>query len=273
MKYAVSVQALAEHGELHPHVIELFSEAGFECVSVDPRTILDLAPTPRKLLIDAIKKCDMDVALHGSFDVTIKDLKILAKLFGPRLLNVTFDPLLGWTSAGMLYNAERMCAYLAELDPIAKDCGFFYGVEDFPETPFAMKMYRDHLAPLLDSGRFGILIDIGHFNESKHKFGYFKGVSPEEHLAQLPLPLLELHLSDNNGMEDQHLPLGRGNIDFESLARGLKQIGFDGLVTIEIDLPRRGGVPVDEARNDIIESLLYWKSLEEADDSPARDRM
>jgi sugar phosphate isomerase/epimerase len=86
-------------------------------------------------------------------------------------------------------------------------------------------------------------------------------VSPEEHLAQLPLNLLELHLSDNNGIEDQHLPLGMGGIDFDSLARGVKRVGFDGLLTIEIEPRPSLGDSGAMAKRDIIESLSYWRAL------------
>lgn len=67
-----------------------------------------------------------------------------------------------------------------------------------------------------------------------HKYGYIDR-PPEEYFAALPLQLLEVHLSDNDGVEDQHLPLGRGNVDFKAVARGLRNINFDRFMTIEMN--------------------------------------
>lgn len=43
-----------------------------------------------------------------------------------------------------------------------------------------------------------------------------------------------LHISDNNGRADEHLPPGKGSVDFQWLVRNLKKIGFQGTVTFEI---------------------------------------
>ena len=261
MKHAVSLNGLAQLEELSPTLIKELSESGFEGVSISPRLMLNLTNSTRRNLSAAVADYGMGVALHGSFDTSIKDLIDLAKLIGPQLENITFDPVLGWTSAGLLYKIESMGPYLIELDHVAKAHGFLYGVEDFPETPFALKMYQENLSLLLESDRFGILIDIGHFNESVHNYGYYKGISPEEHFAQLPLRLLEVHLSDNNGKEDQHLPLGMGIIDFASVARGIRKIGFKGFSTIEIEPRKECKNSIADAKQDIIQSYLYWKDL------------
>jgi len=261
MQHAVSVGALARLGEPLPTLITEFAEAGFSALSMAPQLMLDLGESARRDVASLVAESGVAVVLHGSFDTSIQDLTELAELLEPRLANITFDPVLGWTSAGLLYKAERMTSYLRQLDLVAKTHGFSYGVEDFPETPFALKMYRDDLSPLLESDRFAILIDIGHFNESVHKYGYFTGVSPEEHFAHLPLRLLEVHLNDNGGSEDEHLPLGMGNIDFRSVARGLERIGFDGFSTIEIE-PRKGcDDPVASGKRQIIDSLSFWRRV------------
>jgi sugar phosphate isomerase/epimerase len=43
-----------------------------------------------------------------------------------------------------------------------------------------------------------------------------------------------LHMSDNFGKEDQHLPIGAGIIDFLSVVKGLKGIGYSDTVTLEV---------------------------------------
>ena len=43
-----------------------------------------------------------------------------------------------------------------------------------------------------------------------------------------------VHLSDNSGRGDEHLPLGCGRIDFHSVSEALSEAGYDDTVTLEI---------------------------------------
>ena len=43
-----------------------------------------------------------------------------------------------------------------------------------------------------------------------------------------------LHVSDNFGERDDHIPLGAGNIDFVKIVNELKQCGYDDTATLEI---------------------------------------
>jgi hypothetical protein len=48
-----------------------------------------------------------------------------------------------------------------------------------------------------------------------------------------------LHVSDNNGRLDEHLPVGQGIIGFKAMARALKRIVYDNTLTSEIFSPNR----------------------------------
>jgi sugar phosphate isomerase/epimerase len=51
-----------------------------------------------------------------------------------------------------------------------------------------------------------------------------------------------VHLSDNDGTADQHLPLGsvpRSRIDWQEHISKLKAIGYDGTITLEVFSPQR----------------------------------
>ena len=261
MIYAVSLDPLARMGVPLPALIADFAETGFGGISIDPRALLTSTVSTRRDIVAAVAESGLAVALHGSFDAPVEKLAELAHELAPHLRSITFDPVLTWTSAGLLFSAGQMSHYLQELDRRTLDHQFRYGVEDFPETPFCLQMYRDNLSPLLASQRFGILIDIGHFNESVHRYGYYNGVSPEEHFAQLPVPLLEVHLSDNNGKEDQHLPLAMGIVDFRSVARGLRKLRFDGLSTIEIKPTGEHEDAIASAREQIASSHAFWRQV------------
>ncbi len=49
-----------------------------------------------------------------------------------------------------------------------------------------------------------------------------------------PEKIFHLHLSDNDGVLDRHLPIGDGSIDFGSVFSQLEDIGFSGTATLEV---------------------------------------
>ena len=52
--------------------------------------------------------------------------------------------------------------------------------------------------------------------------------------------LRHVHLHDNKGgSADLHLPLGTGSVDVRGAIRGLKSIGYDGTITLEVFTPDR----------------------------------
>jgi sugar phosphate isomerase/epimerase len=46
--------------------------------------------------------------------------------------------------------------------------------------------------------------------------------------------LAHVHVHDNLGVDDLHLPLGAGSVDWPEVAEALRRTGYDGTVTIEI---------------------------------------
>jgi sugar phosphate isomerase/epimerase len=57
-----------------------------------------------------------------------------------------------------------------------------------------------------------------------------------------------VHISDNSGTADEHLPPGRGTIDFQWLVRQLKATGFNGTVTFEIFTDNHGDLKLSRDR-------------------------
>jgi sugar phosphate isomerase/epimerase len=49
--------------------------------------------------------------------------------------------------------------------------------------------------------------------------------------------IVHLHFSDNTGQDDQHLPLGAGNIDWMFILKILKEYKYDKTITLEIHSP------------------------------------
>lgn len=84
--------------------------------------------------------------------------------------------------------------------------------QDIDPTPLCDLMKR------VTDERVGVCLDIGHAN--------YSGTPIEEWFDRLGGQISYLHLSDNMGKFDDHLPLGMGTIDWkriDSLWRGLKR--------------------------------------------------
>ena len=51
--------------------------------------------------------------------------------------------------------------------------------------------------------------------------------------------LVHLHVHDNDGKDDQHLPIGAGRIDWEKVVKILKDAGYNDTITIELHSPEK----------------------------------
>ncbi|MCY2993295.1 MAG: sugar phosphate isomerase/epimerase [Planctomycetota bacterium] len=63
-----------------------------------------------------------------------------------------------------------------------------------------------------------------------------------EYIDRFGPKLAHVHLSDNDGTADQHLPLGsapRSTTDWPQHIRKLKASGYDGTITLEVFAPER----------------------------------
>jgi sugar phosphate isomerase/epimerase len=78
----------------------------------------------------------------------------------------------------------------------------------------------------IPSDAFGFCLDAGHH----HVFGK----SPQrEWVKTLGDKIMALHLHDNNGKEDSHLAIGKGNVDFAGLFRLVGENGLRPAITLE----------------------------------------
>lgn len=100
---------------------------------------------------------------------------------------------------------------------------------------FAKRMNRE-----TDSDIFKVCLDTGHSN--------FCGENPADAVRMLGREYLgALHVHDNNGKADQHLIPGKGNIDWTDFSNALQEIGFEGCLSFETNVPN--DIPVGEERD------------------------
>lgn len=92
----------------------------------------------------------------------------------------------------------------------------------FEREPFTLKLLMEGIG----SKNFGICVDAGHMR-------VFSKVDMEEWFRELGPWIAEVHLHDNHGRHDDHLPLGEGSIDIPRFLELLARYAQDPVYTIE----------------------------------------
>jgi len=82
------------------------------------------------------------------------------------------------------------------------------------------------LLDALPPDRVGFCFDTGHFNA-------FAGAPLEAWMERLGHRLIEIHLHDNRGAQDEHLPVGEGTFPFERLFALVRDRGLRPILTVE----------------------------------------
>lgn len=87
----------------------------------------------------------------------------------------------------------------------------------------------------------GVCLDTGHANMTKTLNKWLR--------YDLDLKIIHMHANDNFGEKDEHLPLGKGNIDWKRLFDELKKNNYESLMVAEMKTIEEG-----------IESLTFLKN-------------
>ena len=105
----------------------------------------------------------------------------------------------------------------------AEKIGVTIAVENtFEYGPAEMKLLVDEVG----SENFGVCLDAGHINA-------FSRASMEEWFSGIGAYVKEVHIHDNSGARDEHLPIGDGNIDFKRFFALLGEFSSEPVYTIE----------------------------------------
>ncbi len=87
----------------------------------------------------------------------------------------------------------------------------------------------EHLIELVDEDGLYVCIDTGHLN-------VFSRLSIDHWWKRLGKRVIALHLHDNDGLSDDHLPPGRGTFNFERLGELLSDCSELPFLDLEIDM-------------------------------------
>ena len=158
-----------------------------------------------------------------------KALKV-TKAIGATVMNTHFGKLPPFFSAeqAVEWNAETLKPLCEE----AADIGITVALEHIPHGGHDQLEIFAEIMEQVPQLRFHI--DSGHTKVERHYDRW------DEYLEQLGDKLVHVHLSDNDGTADQHLPLGapRSSTDWAEHIRKLKATGYDGTITLEVFSPQ-----------------------------------
>jgi sugar phosphate isomerase/epimerase len=115
---------------------------------------------------------------------------------------------------------------IQELYKAAEEYGVNIALENLPAKYYFfmskpeefVRFYRETNLPV------GIAMDVGH----AHLEGQI-----EPFFNMLADKIVHIHASDNNGLDDQHLGIGEGKIDYKWFQQSLKKMGYDKSVIVE----------------------------------------
>lgn len=245
--------------------INAFAELGFDFLELamdQPEAHYSQVSANQAAITKALESRGMGIICHlptfvSSADLTDsirrasvtemkRSLSVAADLGAPKV--VMHPPMISGMGA---YVPERTRAYafdfLSEMVALSETLGVTICLENMmPRNNFGVEpleletIFRQF--PSLQ-----LTLDTGHANLGER--GHMR---LHELVAQCGDRIGHLHLSDNRGIYDEHLPLGHGSIDFNLLAESLNGLGYDGTVTLEI---------FDENRKLLAESREFWSIL------------
>ncbi|NOR39331.1 MAG: TIM barrel protein [Candidatus Thorarchaeota archaeon] len=188
-----------------------------------------------------------DIILHGPlFDTNLSSLKEcirnasvkftqecveLASRLNADLLVVHTGSFPGDLPSSLMSKArDQLHSSLSELTKIAVNSNVIIGLENKQKTEDReLVLYPNEHLKIVEAFRdqgIRAVLDIGHAHTASCDLA--------DYARLLNDLIIELHLHDNNGISDDHLPLGAGTINFESFFETVRSIGFAGPTILEL---------------------------------------
>ena len=128
---------------------------------------------------------------------------------------------------------KKTCESLRELLNVADELDLILGLENLPPRFFPPRGYFSKTEEFnvvfsqIASDRLKFVLDVAHAS-------FFESDSPLKFIDKFYEKLAHVHLSDNLGQRDDHLPLGAGRVDYKTPVRELRKRNYGGTITLEI---------------------------------------
>jgi sugar phosphate isomerase/epimerase len=141
-------------------------------------------------------------------------------------------------------NFEDYCDVLRQCASLCEAGDFRYALEPHPYRYMANAAGMLRVFERVPSPALGINFDPSHL--------FPVGEIPQVVIYQLGARVFHCHFSDNDGTTNAHWRPGKGKIDWRATLVALRDVGFDGVISIELeDVPgvsRRAAIPSGAVR-------------------------
>ena len=255
--------------------VEFFTKMGFDGVSIYISELLGDFDSADEIA-EAVKKSGASLSVHGPICVSHSSEDI--KKFEENIEKIAI-----WQKKHSVISIlsfdvpdairDNVTPYVDRVLEKVPDC--LIALEDFGLN----ETERAGIDHLKGNARFGYLLDIGHMfirlcGNPERDLTLFKNSHDEcdahdepkyEHFLRAfkskEFPIFELHFHNNDGHADLHRFLSDGRIDFAMIARLLRDISFDGAITLESAPGYTFECEGECADIGIAKSLEYWTEV------------
>lgn len=249
--------------------IKLTKEIGFDTIDIftDP---LDIDIKEKKLIRDTCVEVGIPVVSMPCVAVGLIDFNFSIQRFHVERCKKFLDLVYELEAKNLLLVLGE---YIWQQEVIAPGDQRRWGVENLRKLgeyaaslgleiaielePFEQAMINtvDKMANFLSDVSHPVIkanVDISHL--------HLAGTPPED-LQKLKDRVAHVHISDCDGKIHGDLPPGRGVVDFESYLKALDEIGFDGVVSIELEYSPEPKKIVEWVREAYIETNRIMQKL------------
>jgi sugar phosphate isomerase/epimerase len=154
---------------------------------------------------------------------------------------------------------RRYREFLFHCLPYAQDRGVTLALENAGRDPHSYPPTIGELKQLvLELEGLKVTLDTGHAHLVERRAGErATGAAIAEYIRDLREHLVHLHVHDNRGRLDDHLPPGDGGINFRPVVEALREIGYDGFLIAELWNPQH---PLETGRRGIEKLRKLFKT-------------
>lgn len=254
--------------------IEFFADKGFEAVSMLGRDFVKIVSDANSgiELAETLKKKSVILSVHFCLPNTHSEEDVMCFKNG-------IDSIKKWQEQYGLISVLSFDVPQAVRDNITQYVD--YAVSEVKNTKIALEDFGlnlneyNQISHLKSNKNFGALVDIGHMNiricgnntqgvtlftNSPDECNRNENPTYEDYLKAIKhvkFPIFEIHLHNNDGINDMHYFLKDGTMDIKAVLKAIKDVEFDGILTIESAPNFKFRCTDDEADFGIMEDFRY----------------
>ncbi|MDR2204437.1 MAG: sugar phosphate isomerase/epimerase [Nitrososphaerota archaeon] len=238
----IGVSMLYRLGDSFNRMVKRLGTENTRCIEILDDGAHELSKTRVSLLREVAKSYDLEFTVHAPFaDINIASpsrtiLEVALKRLEKSLYYAHALDAMLWVlhpgaktgisqfypDAGWKQNVES----IEELYAKAEHLGVNVAIENLPAKYWFLmsspedfcRFYRETSLPI------GIVLDVGHAHLESQVQPFFD---------QLADKIVHIHVSDNHGVNDDHLGVGYGTVDYDWFAKTLKKVDYNQRIIVE----------------------------------------